>query len=104
MERPSYRRVRRKYSREKNRESYLSISYRSDGLLGIVLDDGCLVNEHVFFCVISVDEAVTRLDIEPLDSSADFGGNNLLGLLLLLISSLLLYWLVLRVGHDGMVV
>jgi len=63
------------------------------------------VNEYVFLGVIPVDEAVTRLDIEPLDCSAHSGGNNLLRcLLLLLLPSLLLYWLVLRVGHDVMVV
>ena len=85
--------------------AYLSVPYRSNSLLGIVLDDGSLVDEYVFLGVIPVDEAVTRLDIEPLHCPAHSGGNNLLRcLLLLLLSSLLLYGLVLRVGHDVMVV
>merc|ERR1719221_126646 len=83
----------------------LSVSYRSNSLLGIVLDDGSLVNEHILLGVIPVDEAVPRLDVEPFHSPTHSGGNNLLRcLLLLLLPSLLLYWLVLRVGHDVMVV
>lgn len=41
------------------------------------------MDEHVFLGVVPVDEAVPRLDVEPLDGAADFGGDDLLGGLLL---------------------
>jgi len=40
-------------------------------LLWVVLDDGGLVNENVFFCVVTVDEAITRLDVEPFYCASD---------------------------------
>jgi len=60
------------------------------------------VDKDILLVVIPVDEAVARLDVEPLDGSADLGGYHLLLLLLLLlhIPSLLLSWLSLRVVHD----
>ena len=60
------------------------------------------MDEDIFLGVVSVDETVSRLDIEPLDGSTDLGGDDLLGWFLLDISvscSLLLWWS-LRVGHD----
>jgi len=65
------------------------------------------VDEHVFFGVIPVDEAVAGLHVEPLNSAAHFSGDHLLGWLLLhglIISSLLLGGLGLRVSHDVNVV
>jgi len=65
------------------------------------------VNKHIFFSVVPVDKAIARLDVEPLDGAAHFGGDNLLGWLLLdglVISSLLLCGLGLRVSHDVIVV
>jgi len=65
------------------------------------------VHEHVLLGVVSVDEAVARLNVEPLDGAAHFGGDHLLGWLLLhslIISSFLLDGLDLRVSHDVNVV
>jgi len=65
------------------------------------------VDEHILLGVVPVDEAVARLNVEPLDGAAHFGGNNLLGWLLLhglVLSSLLLGGLDLRVSHDVNVV
>lgn len=63
------------------------------------------MDKHVLLGVIPVDESVSRLDVEPLDCSADFGGDHFLGFLLLhLFPSLLLVWLDLRVCHDVSVV
>jgi len=66
------------------------------------------VNEHIFLGVVPVDEAVARLDVEPLDGSRHFGGNDFLLLLhlLLFLTSLVVFvgWLGLRVSHDGNVV
>ena len=108
--------------------SYLSVPDGSDSLLGVVLDDGGLVNEHILLGVVPVDEAVSRLDVEPLHGSSHFGGNNLTEQMLihtdlvlyqflaffylfrllfsfwLFIPSLLLFGLGLQVSHDGMVV
>lgn len=67
------------------------------------------MHEHVLLGVVSVDEAIARLNVEPLDGAAHFGGDHLLGWLLLLhggliISSFLLDGLDLRVSHDVNVV
>jgi len=65
------------------------------------------VDEHILLGVVPVDEAIARLNVEPLDGAAHFGGNDLLGWLLLdvlVISSLLLCGLDLRVSHDVIVV
>jgi len=65
------------------------------------------MDKYIFFSVIPVDETISGLDVEPLDSAANFGGDHLLGWLLLdgfVISSLLLCGLDLRVSHDGNVV
>lgn len=65
------------------------------------------MHEHVLLGVVSVDEAIARLYVEPLDGAAHFGGDHLLGWLLLhglIISSFLLDGLDLRVSHDVNVV
>jgi len=49
------------------------------------------MNKYVFFCVRSVDEAVSALDVEPFHNATYFGGDNLfsrLGLALLTIGHL----------------
>lgn len=60
-----------------------AVADRAHGLLGVVLLDGRLVDEHVLLGVVTVDEAVTALDVEPLDRAGDLGGDDLLGLLFL---------------------
>ena len=85
----------------------LAVANGPNSLLWVVLDDGSLVNEHILLGVVPVDEAIARLNVEPLDGAAHFGGNDLLGWLLLdglVISSLLLCGLDLRVSHDVIVV
>lgn len=65
------------------------------------------MHEHVLLGVVSVDEAIARLYVEPLHGAAHFGGDHLLGWLLLhglIISSFLLDGLDLRVSHDVNVV
>lgn len=65
------------------------------------------MHEHVLLGVVSVDEAIARLHVEPLDGAAHFSGDHLLGWLLLhglIISSFLLDGLDLRVSHDVNVV
>ena len=49
----------------------LSVSHGADGLLGIVLEDGGLMDEHILASVIPVDEAVAGLDVEPFDGTGD---------------------------------
>jgi len=59
----------------------LAISHTSKIFLGIVLCDGRLMYEDVFFGIVAVDESVTALHVEPLDCASDFGCDNfLLGL------------------------
>jgi len=41
------------------------------------------VDEDILLCVVSVNEAVATLDVEPLDSSGDFGGDDFFGLFVL---------------------
>merc|ERR1719244_1541202 len=84
----------------------LSVTNRSHCLLGIVLDDSCLMNENILLGVIPIDETVSTLDIKPLDGSTNFCGYHLLRLLLLQVPSLLLcgLGLYLRVCHDVNVV
>jgi len=63
------------------------------------------VDEDILFRVTPVDEPVARLHIEPLDCAGHFGGNDLFGGFLFDVSpSLGLFWLGLRVSHDGNVV
>ena len=45
-------------------------------LFGIVFYNGCLMNEYVLFCVVSVDEAITGFYVKPFDGTADFGGDH----------------------------
>ena len=59
----------------------LAVAHRPDGLFGVIFDDGGLVDEDILFRVVSVDEAVAGLDVEPLDGAGDFGGDDLFGLL-----------------------
>jgi len=54
-----------------------------------------LMNKDVFHRVISVDETVSTLDVEPFDYTSHFGSDNLL-----LRCSLGLFGLDFRVGHD----
>ena len=63
--------------------THLSIADRSHSFLRIVLDDCGLVDKHVLLGVIPVDESISRLDVEPFDCSADFGGDHFLWFLLL---------------------
>merc|ERR1719412_1514794 len=70
----------------------LAIADRPDSFLWVVLDDSGLVNKDIFLGVISVDESVSRLDVEPLHCAAHLGG--------LLLHSLLLGGLGVRVSHD----
>jgi hypothetical protein len=87
----------------------LAIADRPDGFLRVVLDDGSLVNKDIFLGVISVDESISRLDVEPFHRAAHLGGDHLLYRLLLLLHllhlcllfhSLLLGGLGVRVSHD----
>jgi len=87
----------------------LAVANGPNSLLWVVLDDGSLVDEHIFLGVVPVDESVPRLDVEPLHSAAHLGGDHLLGRLLLLFHllhlcllfhSLLLGGLGVRVSHD----
>jgi len=41
------------------------------------------VDKDIFLSVISVDESVAALDIEPFDGTGDFGGENFFGLFVL---------------------
>merc|ERR1719300_1447564 len=52
----------------------LSVTNRSNCLLGIVLDDGCLMNKNIFLGVIPVDETVPTLDVKPLKSVERLSG------------------------------
>jgi hypothetical protein len=47
----------------------LVLAYALLVLVGVVLDDGGLVNEDVLVGVVAVDEAVAVLDVEPLDDA-----------------------------------
>jgi len=60
----------------------LAVADTSDGLLRVVLSDRGLVDENVFLGVVAIDEAVARLDIEPLDGAGDLLCDDLLWLLL----------------------
>jgi hypothetical protein len=55
-----------------------TVANRTDGFLRVVLDDGRLVHEHILLGVISIDEAITALNIEPFHSSSDFTGDHFL--------------------------
>jgi len=45
-------------------------------LFGIVLDNGCLVDEYILFGVFPVNETVTITDIEPFHHASDFCSYN----------------------------
>ena len=62
----------------------LAVTDGPDGLLGVVLQDGRLVNEDVLLGVVAVDEPVAGLDVEPLDGPRHLVGDDLLRLLVLL--------------------
>jgi len=47
----------------------LVLAYALLVLVGVVLDDGGLVDEDVLVGVVAVDEAVAVLDVEPLDDA-----------------------------------
>ena len=64
-----------------------SIAEGGDCLLGVILEDGRLVNKDVLLGVVPVDEAVTRFDIEPLDSPPNLVGDDFLWLLVFLVST-----------------
>ena len=51
----------------------LSVPDGPDCLLGVILEDGGLVDEHVFAGVVAVDESVARLDVEPFHGAGDLG-------------------------------
>lgn len=48
------------------------------------------MDKHILLGVIPVDEAIPRLDIEPLDGASNLGSDHLFGFLLFNISSSLL--------------
>ena len=60
----------------------MSVSYQftvtdtSDGFLGVVFGDCCLMDEDVFLGVVSVDETISGFDVKPFDGTADFGGDH----------------------------
>ena len=59
----------------------LAFAERLDGFFGVVFDDCRLVNEYISLGVVSVDESVAVLDIEPLDGSRDFEGDDIFRIL-----------------------
>jgi len=52
----------------------LAISHTPQILPGVILGDGGLVNEHIFLGVISVYEAISALNVEPLHCTRDLCG------------------------------
>ena len=46
------------------------VSRKPYGFLDVVLDDCRLISEYVFLGIISLDEAVARLDVDPFDNSS----------------------------------
>lgn len=54
--------------------NHFTIADGSYSLLGVVLNDCRLVNKHILLGVISVDETIATLYVEPLDSARDFFG------------------------------
>lgn len=69
------------------------------------------MDKDVLLGVVSVDEAIAALDVEPLDSARDLAGDDLLRFFLISVGGrwigigrgvgLRLCRLSLRVGHDG---
>ena len=57
---------------------YLAIPNGSYSLLGVVLNNGGLVDENVLLGVVPVDKTISGLDIEPLNGAGDLGGDDLL--------------------------
>jgi len=52
----------------------LAISHATQVLVWVVPDDGCLVHKHILTRIIPVYKAISALNVEPLDCSADFCG------------------------------
>lgn len=52
---------------------HLSVAHGTHGLLRVVAHDGCLVHKHVLVCVVTVDEAVAVLHVEPFHGTDDLG-------------------------------
>ena len=61
-----------------------SVANGADRLLGVILEDGRLVDKDVLLGVVAVDKAVAGLDVEPLNGSRHLVGDDLLRLLILL--------------------
>ena len=55
----------------------LSFADRSDRFLGIILGDDRLVDEQILLRVVSDDESVSGLGVEPPDGSCDSGSDQL---------------------------
>lgn len=77
----------------------LAISHATHGLSRVVLNDGRLMDEYIFLGIISINETVATLDIEPFHSSGHFVSDDHL-----LLDSLGLFGLLLCLTHDGKVV
>jgi hypothetical protein len=51
----------------------LTVPYAPQVFAGVVLDDSCLVDKHIFLGVISINKAIARLDVEPFHGTSDLG-------------------------------
>lgn len=52
------------------------ISYAAQVFPWVVLLDGSLMYKYIFFGVISIYKSISISDVEPFDSTKDFGGEN----------------------------
>jgi hypothetical protein len=55
-----------------------AISDASEIFPGVVLDDCSLMDKNIFFGVISVNEAISALDVEPFYTAGDFSCDDFL--------------------------
>jgi len=83
---------------------FLSISNGANQLLWIILNDGRLMNKHIFLGVRPIDKSIAALDVEPFYNTGHFSRNDFLAVvrsLVLVVAGLWLFLgLLLRVSHD----